>query len=74
MVDLTWPQYERAASAVAGRSSNRRETLTMVKKERLLPIRYEGDTEIELDWNVVELDSIIRAVVWPSRCVMILIR
>ena len=48
-IDLTWPQYERSASFAGAKSSLRREPLTMVKKDRLLPIKYEGDKEIELD-------------------------
>jgi hypothetical protein len=67
MIDLTWPQYERSTSPTGTRSSLRREPLTTVKKDRLLPLKYEGNTEIELDWDNVEVNSIIRAVVSPRK-------
>jgi hypothetical protein len=41
-IDLTWPQYERSTSTTGAKSSLRREPLTMVKKDRLLPIKYEA--------------------------------
>jgi hypothetical protein len=73
-VDLTWPQYERSTSITGARSSLRREPLTIVKKDRLLPIKYEGDTEIELDWDNVEVNSIIRAVVGLHKILIALIK
>lgn len=63
-IDLTWPQYEWQTSPFStARNPQRREPLKMAKKDRLLPVRYNGDIEIEMQWSSVEVNSILRAVV-----------
>jgi hypothetical protein len=64
-IDLTWQQYYRRPSSTSGKTLQRREPLTMIKKDPLLPLKYEGDIEVELEWKDIPTDSIVRAVVQP---------
>jgi hypothetical protein len=62
-IDLTWQQYERQKPPSTGRTPQKRGPLKMIKKDPLLAIRYDGDMETEIQWNDIQTDSVIRAVV-----------
>ena len=65
-VDLTWAQYERNRSSNTKSRIESRAGLTMKKKERLDPVRYDdNDVVVMLSWDDLEMNSILRAEVPP---------
>src|ERR1700730_15872357 len=64
-VDLTWPQYERSSTSSVKSGRERRDGLTMRKKERLDPVSYDDD-DVTLSWDDIEVNSVLRAQVYSQ--------